>query len=237
MKNKIILGIFLLTQNLIFSQSQQLIDVQTIDRLLNKNEQFQTPILLENYILFYYQGKAKSVMIAGEFNNWQDNWIMQEAKSNLWTFAITNRLPKGEYKYRLKVDGFWIADPSNPHAVFDSARQKLSILILDKEFLPNQKYPMWVSNNIYVFKYTNTNAKNVSIAGDFNNWNPYSHQMKDNGVGEYTIEIELVPKKNYMYSFVQDGNWRFDENNRKQYLNDQNRPVNIFYADTTNSKP
>ncbi|MGL4388853.1 MAG: glycogen-binding domain-containing protein [Brevinema sp.] len=237
MKNIFFLGSLILLQTFIFSQSKQFLDVQTIDKLLNKKEMFQTPILLENYILFYYQGKAKSVVLSGEFNNWQDNWIMQESKSNLWTFAITNRLLKGSYKYRLKVDGFWIADPQNTNSSYDNARQKLSIFTLKEDFYPNKKYPIWLSNNIYQFKYINTNARNVMLAGDFNNWNPFSHQMTYKGAGEFTIDVELVPQNNYIYSFVQDGNWRFDENNKKQYLNKQNRPVNIFYADTTNSKP
>ncbi|MGL4562026.1 MAG: glycogen-binding domain-containing protein [Brevinema sp.] len=237
MKKKILLGLLILFHTFMFSQSQQLRDVQTIDQLLYQNGVFQTPIFLENYLLFYYKGVAKSVIISGEFNDWQDHWVMQETKSNLWTFTITNRIAKGTYKYRLKVDGFWIADPQNPHITYDKAQQKLSVLTLTNDFLPHQKFPMWVSNDIYLFKYINTNARIVNIIGDFNDWNPFSHSMIYKGAGEFVIELELKAKKSYIYSFIQDGIWRFDENNKKQYLNKQNRPVNIFYADTSNSKP
>lgn len=237
MKKNIYLLLLFCCSNVLFAQSQELLDVQKLDRLLNKNQIFATPMILENYILFYYKGKAKSVILSGEFNNWQDNWHMIETKTNLWTFALTNRLQQGIYKYRLKVDGFWIADTENNNFVYDSGQQKLSILTLTNDFIPNKKYPLWLSNDIYLFKHVNTNARSVNIVGDFNDWNPYTHPMKYLGAGEFEIELELAPKSNYIYSFVQDGEWTFDENNKKQFLNKQHRPVSVFYADRTNSKP
>ena len=226
---------------LIIAQSRMIIpDERRINDLLTKDItdiKFQSPMILSNTILFFYNGPAKSVQIAGDFNNWQNDLQMEESRSNLWVLSLKNRIPAGQYKYRLKVDGFWIADPLNPDFELDMGRQKISILNLTNEFIPNKRFPFWVSNDVYLFQHINTNATIITIAGDFNNWNPYSHQLKHKGAGIFEIELELDPKKIYLYSFVQDGIWIPDTYNKKQYRNAQNRSVSGFYADQTNSIP
>lgn len=226
---------------LLFAQSQMIIpDNRRINELLTKDIEditFQSPMILNSSILFFYKGKAKSVSLSGDFNNWQDNLIMEESRSNLWVLSLKHRIPAGVYRYRIKVDGFWIADPLNPDFEYDSGHQKLSLFKMNKEFTPQKKFPFWVSNNTYLFQYQSTNANIITIVGDFNNWNPYANQLKHKGANIYEIELELAPKKIYLYSFVQDGFWTFDPNNRQQYRNAQDRPVSGFYADGTNSIP
>lgn len=233
--------IFILFPILLFTQSHTIIpDSVKINRLLSKPSSevhFQSPLILKNSILFFYRGKAKAVILAGDFNDWQDNLYMEESRSNLWIFSWTNRLSIGKYKYRLKIDGFWISDPNNPDFILDTGREQISILNIKNEFIPNKKYPLWISNNLYLFRHYNTNVKAVSIVGDFNNWNPYSHQMTYKGAGIFEIILPLETKQYYLYSFVQDGIWTFDINNKKQFRNGQNRPVSGFYADMSNSKP
>ncbi len=233
--------LFFIFPAIISSQSRMILpDARQINDFLTKDISdinFQSPLILSNSILFFYKGSAKSVQIAGDFNNWQNNLQMEESRSNIWVLSLKNRIPAGKYKYRFKVDGFWIADPLNPDHEFDMGRQKLSILNLTNEFIPNKKFPFWISNNTYIFQYQNTNANIITIAGDFNNWNPFSHQLIHKGAGIFEIELELDPKEIYLYSFVKDGIWIYDPNNSKQYRNAQNRPVSGFYADQTNSIP
>ncbi len=221
-------------QNTMLSESRVINDFLTKDV---ENINFQSPLVLSNMILFFYQGKAKSVELAGDFNNWSNNLQMEETRPNLWILSLKTRLPKDKYRYRIKVDGFWIADPVNPLYETDHGRQRLSILNLTNDFTPNKRYPFWVTNDTYVFQYQSTNANIVTIAGDFNNWNPYSHQLKHKGAGIFEIELELDPKKIHLYSFVQDGIWTTDPNNKKQFVNEVNRVINGFYADYDESIP
>lgn len=239
--NKILILTFFFSSFPLYSQQNAIIpETRIINDLLTKDVedlQFQSPLILSNAILFFYRGSAKTVQLAGDFNNWSNNLIMEQSRTNLWVLSLRTRIPQGKYRYRLKVDGFWIADPMNPKFENDHGRQRLSILNLTKDFIPQRKFPFWVSNNIYRFQYQSTNARIITIAGDFNNWNPYSHQLQHKGAGTFEIELELDPKKIYLYSFILDGTWVADPNNRKQYVNDVNRPVNGFYADKINSIP
>lgn len=57
--------------------------------------------------------RAKSVQIAGDFNNWRptENPLQRVGDSGIWQTEI--KLPKGKYRYRLVVDGQWQQDPYN----------------------------------------------------------------------------------------------------------------------------
>ncbi|KJR41750.1 glycoside hydrolase family 13 domain protein [Candidatus Magnetoovum chiemensis] len=66
-------------------------------------------------------------------------------------------------------------------------------------------------------------AKSISIAGDFNNWNIFTHQMNKNSNGDYTITIELDCGKEYQYKYCIDGKyWENDWKADKYVLSDFN---------------
>jgi 1,4-alpha-glucan branching enzyme len=51
----------------------------------------------------------------------------------------------------------------------------------------------------------------VSLAGDFNDWNPASHPMKKDKKGIWKISVSLPPGT-YQYNFYVDGEWKNDPN-------------------------
>ncbi len=57
--------------------------------------------------------RAKSVQIAGDFNDWQPSKMHLDkiGDSGVWQTAV--KLPPGKYRYRLVVDGQWQQDPYN----------------------------------------------------------------------------------------------------------------------------
>jgi 1,4-alpha-glucan branching enzyme len=54
-------------------------------------------------------------------------------------------------------------------------------------------------------------AQSVSIAAEFNQWNPSSHPMKMDGEGIWRISLALNPGQ-YEYRFFVDGEWQNDPN-------------------------
>ena len=59
------------------------------------------------------------------------------------------------------------------------------------------------------FKLSAPDAKNVSVAGDFNNWNPAALPAKKDSKGTWKAKISLSAGS-YQYKFVVDGNWQND---------------------------
>jgi 1,4-alpha-glucan branching enzyme len=61
------------------------------------------------------------------------------------------------------------------------------------------------------FSFIAPEAKTVSIAGDFNQWDTSSHPMKKDKKGLWGISVPL-PSGQHEYLFFVDGEWLFDPN-------------------------
>ena len=84
---------------------------------------FDIPVidLKEERIEFYtYIANAKSVSLAGDFNNWkQDEVILKPFKDDIWRVELP-LLPPGEYEYKFCIDNqWWQEDVSNAYRVPD----------------------------------------------------------------------------------------------------------------------
>jgi 1,4-alpha-glucan branching enzyme len=66
----------------------------------------------DGVIFSAYYPQAKSVQLAGDFNNWQPSKNpMQNMGDGMWQAKLS--LSKGNHRYRLVVDGRWQQDPNN----------------------------------------------------------------------------------------------------------------------------
>lgn len=61
------------------------------------------------------------------------------------------------------------------------------------------------------FKFYAPQARKVSIAGSFNNWDSKGNSAKKDSKGNWTVKLNLKPGR-YEYKFVVDGNWVNDPN-------------------------
>jgi len=62
------------------------------------------------------------------------------------------------------------------------------------------------------FSFESSDAKEVILMGDFNNWNPKKHPMKKDDNGKW-IRAVLLPPGQYEYKFLVDGQWKEDPQN------------------------
>ncbi len=59
---------------------------------------------------------ARSVAIAGDFNDWNPDRMVSDSREAADTFRTLVALKPGRYRYRLVVDGQWQSDPHNVYA-------------------------------------------------------------------------------------------------------------------------
>ena len=52
-------------------------------------------------------------------------------------------------------------------------------------------------------------AREVNVAGNFNNWRPEATALKNTGAGKWAVRLRLRSGQ-YEYRFVVDGQWRED---------------------------
>jgi hypothetical protein len=148
-------------------------------------------------VVFNLKGylNAKSVVVAGDFNNWNPKELSMKKSGDTWKLSTV--LSAGNYSYKFIVDGKWITDPANPH----------------KAFVKDQGNSFLVVKPNFVFRLKgHDNAKMVTLNGVFNNWEPNGYTMAHNS-GEWNIALHLKPGK-YLYKFRIDGNWIIDPGNK-----------------------
>lgn len=138
---------------------------------------------------------AKQVIVTGNFVNWNERKLRMRKTINGWRLPVY--IKDGVYSYKFIVDGNWMTDPANPTLRDDGQGNANSFL---------------ARGDTTLFKLTTaTQARNVFIAGTFNNWNDRELPMTKTTSG-WSIPY-LLPPGNYQYKFIVDGQWMLDPQN------------------------
>jgi hypothetical protein len=141
--------------------------------------------------LFNLKGfaKARKVMVAGTFNNWDKKELKMNPVPGGWSLPVY--LKDGTYSYKFLVDNEWITDPSNMVTRTDGKGNQNSVIGTGEE---------------YIFRLNGfLDAGRVFLAGNFNNWDPNELMMEKTGNG-WQLPYKLAPG-NYEYKFIMDGRW------------------------------
>jgi len=115
-----------------------------------------------------------------------------------------HQIPEGatEIEYRLIVNGLWMMDPANPHSRRDSSGLSRSVIsIPQKEVTPN---PLKGPPGSLNFSFKGPPGETVTVAGNFNGWDPFMYELKEGPAGHYSINIPLPPGT-YQYVFFHRG--------------------------------
>ena len=151
-------------------------------------------IVEEGNAVFHLNGypNAKEVILAGSFNNWNEQALQMNKVPDGW--ELHAQLPPGRYEYKFIVEGEWMHDPENPEKVKNEHQTFNSVLAITE--------PVVFKLNGY------PNAKEVILAGSFNNWNTHKQPMTWIGDG-WLVTIPLFGGK-HTYKFIIDGKWITD---------------------------
>ena len=71
-------------------------------------------------------------------------------------------------------------------------------------------------------------AKQVFLAGDFNDWDPTATRMRGRN-GSFRKKMELAPGE-YHYKFVVDGEWQTDPASMIQMANDKGSTNSVVHV-------
>jgi 1,4-alpha-glucan branching enzyme len=63
------------------------------------------------------------------------------------------------------------------------------------------------------FTFASTDAKEVFLVGDFNNWNQTKHPMKKDENGIWKNDV-MVSTGTYEYKYLMDDKWKTDKSNK-----------------------
>ncbi|MEO0247172.1 MAG: glucodextranase DOMON-like domain-containing protein [candidate division WOR-3 bacterium] len=170
--------------------------------------------------------EAKSIIVTGNFLNWNPQGLPLKRDGDLWKGEIT--LEPGSYEYKFIIDGTWKEDPDNPWKVPDGFGGFNSKFLLTNDgsisFEESQitsiklassplKSVEYKDGKIY-FRFYDQKAKEVYLAGTFNNWSPNALKMENKGA-YWETSLSLKPGV-YEYKYVVDGVWKEDPFNARK---------------------
>jgi hypothetical protein len=108
-----------------------------------------------------------------------------------------------ELEYRLVINGLWTVDPANNYTRRDPVSGlALSVLpVPARRITPNPLRGLPAGLN---FSFNGPPGEIVTVAGSFNNWDPFMYELKEHPAGVYSITIPLPPGA-YQYVFFNRG--------------------------------
>ncbi|GHV54250.1 hypothetical protein AGMMS49579_14470 [Spirochaetia bacterium] len=134
---------------------------------------------------------------------------------------LVYQIPKNflELEYRMVIDGLWTTDPANPASRKDS-RSGLTLSVLSLPVKPPAPSPYSGPKGSLSFSFKGPPGETVTVAGSFNNWDPFMYELVENPAGTYSLTIPLPPGI-YQYVFFHRGERYLDPYNfRRAYAKD-----------------
>jgi hypothetical protein len=182
-------------------------DSMTLDIAIQSIETAQPPTLVSDVVLFSYKPVDEVTRYVGaRFENEDYAVLHPFTRNKSGIFVLDWVLPEklASIRYRIVVDGLWMSDPSNPEKELDGLGNEISIFSIDKEPVRAIVNPKSGTDGTLTFVYIGTAGRQVSISGDFNNWDPFADPLKESEPGVYTIGIRVRPGSHY-YCFFTNG--------------------------------
>ncbi|MDR2952344.1 MAG: glycogen-binding domain-containing protein, partial [Treponema sp.] len=237
---KTITLVILFTLVSVFSQATDWESYEIIDRLLTLGKP-GSPVLFEDSVIFTASSELRKVGVAFAYENfskvyWYSALLISQDpigapippgkkvpdpyKDSGIMFYV-HRVPQNlrELEYRLVINGLWTADPTNPR----TKRDPVSGLVWSVLSIPPKTRnpdPLEGQPDGLKFTFKGPPGEIVTVAGNFNGWDPFMYELKEWPAGVYSINIPL-PSGRYQYVFFHRGE-RFTDpyNPRRIYSRD-----------------
>ena len=103
--------------------------------------------------------------------------------------------------YRIIIGGLWMADPLNPVTV-----TRPSGIVESRVNLPQRPriFQDSVQPGTYRFSFRAAPGEMVTVAGTFNNWDPFMYVLRETSPGYYTLTLPFPPGR-FLYAFFHRG--------------------------------
>ncbi|MDR3357137.1 MAG: isoamylase [Spirochaetaceae bacterium] len=186
-------------------------------------------------IAFLHEGFAKihpfsklfvPVSDTDEFNEKSKTPPETLRDSGILFFVYTVPPQVKSLEYRLVFDGLWSPDPYNP-------RRKFNVKTgIEHSVAPLPVRPPSVRNNEspfdgVVFHYRGeSGGGRVTVAGDFNGWDPFMYELKETAPGLYSLALPLPPGT-WRYVYYRNGERFVDYSAAAHEYRKDGSPVNV----------
>lgn len=146
-----------------------------------------------------------------------------------YAYEVPKPLMGKELEYRLIINGLWTIDPNNPlrrrdektgllHSVvtIPYLQRPPSVLGGPQDYTAPDVWGLIEKDTppaSLTFTYSAPSGEIITVAGDFNGWDPFMYELTEFSPGRYSLVLPLPPGT-YHYVFYRQGRRFTDPNNR-----------------------
>ncbi len=188
--------LLLLTSIPLFALDSHLLDIR-----IKGIQQAGPPEYLGTQVLLSFQSDRSVRLVGARFAHEEYRIFHTYFRNEYDVFLLLLDVPKEveTLTYRLVVDGLWMSDPFNPRQMQDEFGRSFSLFSLANRPLPSPVSPRIGSEGTVTFLFHSLPGRAVSVAGDFNNWNPFWNRLVETRPGEYRLSLRLPAGRHYYY--------------------------------------
>lgn len=153
-------------------------------------------LVRDSMVTFFMAGhtNAGKVYLAGSFTKWQHGALSMSRTDSGWTIVV--KLGSGKYWYKFIIDGGWTIDMDNRLHEDDGQGNINSV---------------YYKTNVVFALNRFRNAREVYLAGSFNNWASHDIDMTRTSSG-WEADVYLAAGT-HTYRYIVDGAWYQDPDN------------------------
>lgn len=171
---------------------------------VNSLTKAEAPKVADRKLILTWKGDTQPRYVAAAFKHeaFRQKHLFWRNQNGVYflVFDLTSDTPS-TLEYRLIVDGLWQGDPTNPQRIRDTQGTTLSRVSVAPQDLPAHHGPVQGFFGEVEFAYHGKPGQQVSIIGNFNQWDPFSHVLEEAHPGEYHLKLTLPPGT-ILYKFV-----------------------------------
>jgi hypothetical protein len=195
----------------------------------------EAPRVIEGHLLLSASGPYRSVAAAFAHEGFSVLHAYERNRQGVFVFAypIPLEWERGKIEYRVVVDGVWTLDPANPERASDpkTGLEVSSAAVPNLSDLRLGLYKILDEDGRTArFVFRAAEGESVAVCGDFNNWDPFIHEMSETSPGLYRLELPLPRGKHY-YDFVYRGEELSDPLNPDKAATRDGKQVSVLVVE------
>jgi hypothetical protein len=164
------------------------------------------PRIVNEYLLLTYRSDLPPRFLGAAFSHENFATVHSFVRNEEGIYLLVFPIPETstELQYRLVIDGLWTLDPQNPNTRQDPFGHLVSVVSIPRSSKKVRESPILRTGRYVQFRYFGPSHTRISVAGDFNAWDPFSHPLLETTPGVFETTIRIRPGRHF-YHFVIDG--------------------------------
>ncbi len=193
----------------------------------------EAPRAFEDRMVFSTKGPYRFVGAAFEHEGFTR--IHPFARNDYGVFVLAYPVPLKRIEplvYRFVIDGSWTADERNPRRMINP-RGGVELSWVNPPYLSDLHLGTYAllaeDGRTARFIFRGGPGEIVTVCGDFDNWDPFIHEMSETSPGTYELALPL-PRGTHRYAFVYRGEFLADPLNPTKAVDAEGRLVSVLNA-------